>query len=405
MERNMKKRNWLVFQAILMILAVLVFASVFSCKKDDDGPKVGNVVGTFTGTDTNGKVCTLQINDDDTYEFFIDGTSVSTGTAAKNGDTYTLTANGGGEPFTVTVKEDKITEIKGAINPDDGSKPIPAPEMPPPYTAVAGKWNWFASDDSKLNGPDVPPANVNPQTIFEPGGVSKITNAVPIEGEDGSTPFVYPEGTVKDNDDNTITVPVFNFTGNTKVDPNKGTGNSAKKNFGAGWPLVGWEAQPADEETAALLKTAYGYSFWVRLNSSLTNTTKANDWAFLTAIVTDFTPEKGYEYKHWFGNKPGDSGGSKINNFTKDLNAGTWYKITVIMDASGRNIEEDKWLFQWPPSPDPKKPFNQSAAEKIQWQIPLQHNGGAQRNGDPYDMISGSFDFNLDFYGLELLTK
>jgi hypothetical protein len=397
MERNMKKRNWLVFQAILMILAVLVFASVFSCKKDDDGPKVGNVVGTFTGTDTNGKVCTLQIKDDDTYEFFIDGNSISTGTLSKNNDTYTLTANGGGEPFTVTVKGNKITGITGIITPDDGTDPITPGEIVE-FKTVAGNWTWALSDDADPN--DYKGAK---QSIFSPGGASRITNAQedPDEtdrfGHPVKRPFTYPEGTVMDIDGNPINVPVFNFTGNTKVLKDNRTANE-----GARFPLVGWEAVP-DEETLALLKTAYGYSFWVRLNSST-----ASNWAFLTAVVTDFEPEEGYEYKHWFGNKPGDSGGSKINNFTSKLQVGTWYQIKVIMNKDAFNMDEDGWLYKYPPTPDPKKPFNQAAAEKIQWQIPLQHQDGASvkdRGKDPYDMITGSYAFNVDFYGLELLNE
>jgi len=370
----------------------MVFVTVFSCGDGDKGPSIT----TYTGKDTAGAEYKLVVTDD-TYLLVIGDKEISTGKVSKSGDTLTLTPNGGdGTPFKVTVSGNSITGFEGEITDDNGTK-IPSPEILPPFTAVAGNWNWFTSDDSKTN------EYLDVQTTFPPGGVSRITNAVDVtgpDGEPGKGPFTYTTP-VTDNDGKTITVPVYNFTGNTKVDPNK---NSAQK-FGAGWPLVGWEAQPADEETKALLKTAYGYSFWVRLNSSLTNNKDANNWAFLTAVVTDFPIEKGYEYKHWFGNKAGDSGGSKVNNLTKGLEAGTWYKITVIMNKDGFNMDEDKWLYQWPPNPDPKKPFNQAAAEKIQWQIPLQHNGGAQRNGDPYDQVTGTYDFNLDFYGLELLIK
>ena len=403
----MKKKNWFVFPALLLILAGLVFASVFSCKDKDDGPKVGNVIGTFTGTDTNGKVCTLQIKDDDTYEFFIDENSISTGTAAKDGDTYTLTANGGGDPFTVTVKEGKITEIKGAITPDDGSKPIAPPVIPPPFNAVAGVWVWSLSDDADPN------THINPQTIFAPGGASRVDNAVedPVEqdryGNPVKRPYEYTAGTVKDNDGNTINLPVYNFKGNTKVSKDNRTANE-----GARFPMVGWEAVP-DEATLAQLKTAYGYTFWVRLNSAT-----GDSWAFLTAIVTDYVPEKGYEYKHWFGNKPGDSGGSKTPDYTGKLELGKWYQITVVTDKSSPafNMEQAKWMIQYYPNaddPDNKiardKPYDQSKAEKLQWQIPLQHQktgtGEAERTSKPYDVIKGSYDFDLDFYGLELLIK
>jgi len=382
----------MVFPVVLMILAGLVFGAFFSCDNDK-----GPTTTVYTGDSPDGKVKVTVIGD--TYVLMIGDEEISTGKVSKSGDTLTLTPNGeGGHDFTVTVDGNFITKIEGDITPDDGGKPIAPPEIFPPFTPVAGNWNWFTSDDSKTN------EYLDVQTIFPPGGVSEITNAKDVTGPDGVAgkgPYVYPAGEAKDNDGKAINATVFNFTGNTKVDPAK---NNQQK-YGAGWPLVGWEAQPADNETAALLKTAYGYSFWVRLNSSKTNDKTDNEWAYLTAVITDFPLEKGYEYKHWFGNKAGDSGGSKVNNWTSNLQAGTWYKITVIMDKNGFNMEEDKWLFQWPPNPDPKKPFNQSAAEKIQWQIPLQHNGGAQRNGDPYDQVTGTHDFNLDFYGLELLKK
>jgi hypothetical protein len=210
-------------------------------------------------------------------------------------------------------------------------------------------------------------------------------------------PFEYPAGTVKDNDGNTINATVYKITGNTKV-----TRDNRPATEGAGWPMVGWEAVP-DEETLALLKTAYGYSFWVRLNSST-----ASNWSFLTAVVTDFSLEEGHEYKHYFGNQPGDSGGkSSINNFTKDLALGLWYKITVVMDqGSSFNMYQDKWIYQYDSGANFRGDFHQAEAKKIQWQIPLQHQVGAsvrQRSGEPYDIDRGSFDFDLDFYGLEIL--
>lgn len=385
------------------VLCVALLFAVFSC--GDDGPSVS----TYTGKDASGKEYKLIVTGGN-YELLINGEPISTGKVSKSEDTLTLTPNGGDNAtFKVTVMGKDITKIEGDITDDNGEKVKPG-NILPPFTSVAGNWNWYTGDDSKVNGPTVPPAYVDPQTIFAPGGVSRITNARDITGPDGvagQAPFIYPEGTVKDNDGNAITVPVYNFTGNTKVDPNKPTGTGTTgSTYGAGWPLVGWEAQPADEDTLAKLKIAYGYSFWVRLNSSKTNDTKENDWAFLTAVVTDFSPEKGHEYKHWFGNKPGDSGGSgKINNYTSKLEAGTWYKITVIMNQSGFNMYQDKWIWIYDSGINFRGDFHQDKASKIQWQIPLQHNGGSQRNGDPYDQVKGTYDFNLDFYGLELLIK
>jgi hypothetical protein len=388
-------------KTMFAVLCVALLFAVFSC--GDDGPSVS----TYTGKDSNGKEYKLIVTGGD-YELLIGGESISTGKVSKSDNILTLTPNGGNNtPFKVTVMGKDITQIEGDITDDNGNTVKPG-NILPPFTPVAGNWNWFTSDDSNVNGPTVGPAYVDPQTTFPPGGVSKITNAVDVTGLDGipgKGPYTYPAGEAKDNEGKAIDATVFNFTGNTKVDPEK----NSKKDYGAGWPLVGWEAQPADEETAALLKTAYGYSFWVRLNSSSTNndSKKDNDWAYLTAVVTDFLPERGHEYKHWFGNKPGDSGGNgKINNYTSKLQAGTWYKITVIMSqGSGFNLYQDKWIWLYPSGENFRGDFNQSAASKIQWQIPLQHNGGSQRGGEPYDQISGTHDFNLDFYGLELLIK
>jgi hypothetical protein len=221
---------------------------------------------------------------------------------------------------------------------------------------------------------------------------------IPETEQQNYKPYEYPESErPKDKDGNPITVPVYNFTGFTKVSsPNRA------QESGAQFPQVGWEAVP-DADTLAKLKTAHGYQFWVKLNSST-----ASNWSFLTAVVTDFAPEKGYEYKHWFGNQPGDSGGkTTVDNFTDSLTLNQWYQIRVIMNSTGFNMDEDKWLYLYPPNPDPKKPFNQSAAEKIQWQIPLQHQVGAgvtARSGGAYDITNGDYSFNLDFYGFELIS-
>jgi hypothetical protein len=201
-----------------------------------------------------------------------------------------------------------------------------------------------------------------------------------------------------DNEGKAIEGPVFNFKGNTKV-----TSEGRPANQGAGWPQVGWEAVP-DAATLELLKTVYGYSFWVRLNSAT-----ANNWAFASAVVTDdVLPEEGHEYKHWFGNQAGASGGkSSINNFTSKLAVGTWHKITVVMDQkSGFNMYQDKWIWQYDSGAAFRGDFHQNKAQKIQWGIPLQHQIGAgvrERSGDPYDITNGSYNFDVDFYGLELL--
>lgn len=383
------KKNWIVFPIILLIVIGTAF---FSCGEEDSGPKVE----TYTSKDEANIEYILKITDGAKYELKIDGESVSTGTVSKEGDTFTLIPNGDPEAkFTVTISGNKITKIEGNITPDDGSKPITPGEMVEPKP-VAGVWTWALSDDSNPNG-----SYMNPQTIFAPGGASRFFNAVedPDETDRFDKPVQRPSEyttEVLDNDGNPIEGKVYSLKGVTKV-----SAENRPYNSGAQFPLVGWEAVP-DDDTLDLLKTAYGYSFWIRLNSAT-----ANKWAFLTAVVTDFAEEKGYEYKHYFGNQPGDS---RSKNLTKNLELGKWQKITVVMKmGSGFNMDQDGWIYQYPPSPRPPNVFNQNNAEKIQWQIPLQHNGGKSRPWTTTeiwsDMISGEYDFDLDFYGLELLVE
>jgi len=269
-------------------------------------------------------------------------------------------------------------------------------EETPVTEEKSGGWTWALSDDANTNE-----QKGAKQSVFPPGGDSRITNAVedPVEkdpkGNPVKRPFVYPDGEAKDDDGNPIKEKVFNFKGNTKViKDNRGP------NEGARFPMVGWEAVP-DEETLELLKTAYSYSFYVRLNSAT-----ANKWAYCTAVVTDFAPEEGYEYKHWFGNDVGASDGSPNENLTPKLKLNEWNKITVVMDKNNANfnMDQDGYIYQY--NPELKGPFNQDKAQKIQWQIQLQHQksgtGVADRGATPYDIIKGSYDFDVDFYGLTL---
>jgi hypothetical protein len=286
---------------------------------------------------------------------------------------------------------------------DTGEK---TPPPPPPgeeegeLVTVAGSWDWATSDDSQLNG--ATNGGYGDQSVFAPGGASKIENAVDDpEGEEDrygnvvKRPFLKTDAL--DNDGVPITVPVYNFTGVTKV-----SSNNRAATEGARFPLVGWEAIPADDETLENLQKAYGYSFWVRLNSSTSTLASfglTDNWAYLTAIVTDMPMEQGHEYVHYFGSKPGDSVDNV--NYTQ-LAAGTWHKITVVMDINSEecNITQPKWIHLYNTSF--LKDFHQDVASKIQWQIQLQHNGGTARSRDPYDITNGEYSFDLDFYGLEL---
>jgi hypothetical protein len=281
------------------------------------------------------------------------------------------------------------------------STPIPPPNDgdDSELTSVAGSWTWATSDDSQLNGADH--HGYGDQSVFEPGGSSRITNAVDDpEGELDRHDEVVKRPFVKtdalDNDGQPITLPVFNFTGVTKVSSPNRTANS-----GARFPLVGWEAIPDDDETLENLQKAYGYSFWVRLNSS-TGFSGNDHWAHQTSIVTDFPPEQGHEYVHYYGDRAGDSVAG-VNH--TQLTTGTWHKVTVVMDIDSDdcNITQPSWIHQW--NNEFLGDFNQDTASKIQWQIQLQHNGGSARGGSPYDITTGEYTFDLDFYGLELYLK
>jgi hypothetical protein len=401
------KKNWIVFPVVLLILAGIACFAVLSCG-GDSGPSIE----TYTGKGEQGTEYKLVVTDNKTYELFINDESISTGKVSKSGDVFTLTPDADGEPFYVTVSGNKITKIEGVITPNNGGDPIIPENIK--SDGVAGVWTWALSDDSQPN------PHITPQTVFAPGGASRFTTGKYTEdstekdryGDPVKRPFAYPAGTVKDDDGNTIDATVFNFKGKTEVSTANRPADS-----GAGFPLLGWEAVP-DTETLELLKTAYGYSFWVRLNSvTASNAQNKDKWAFVTSIVTDYEEEKGYEHKHWYGNLPGDSGGTtKINNYTKDLKLGVWYQIIVVInkDSDGFNINQDKWMHQYiPANPTTPKdiadkaafdhPYDQSMAEKLQWQVQLQHNGGTARVGTPYDIVNGSYDFDLDFYGLELM--
>jgi len=402
-------RNRRFFPVVLMILAGLAFAAVFSC--NNGGGSVSSE--TFTGTDTDGKKYELIVTGTN-YEFKIEGKLISTGKVTKNSDLWTLMPYGvegdESDDFDVTIDGEYIAGIGGLItnNVTGGAKITPGEIVPPNGSGEPeeeGPWIWYAMDDS------VPNDYLDVQTVFAPGGASRITNAKKVtnpDGTKGQKPFKYPEGTVMDNDGKPITETVYNFTGNTKVSKdNRGANECAR------FPMVGWGAKPNPDfedfpATLNDLRSAKGYSFWVRLNSST-----ASNWVFLSAVDSAFdtqTPndkEKGYEYSHWFGNQKGGSADGWTGttpNFTGGLELGKWHKITVIMSATGRNIEQAHWIWQY--NNEYKRVFNQNKAEQIQWQIPLQYQVGAgvsDRGATPYDIVKGSYDFNLDFYGFELI--
>ena len=310
------------------------------------------------------------------------------------------------------------TNDDGNIIDDDGEEVLdPDTEEPltpptPPETAgrwVAGTWDWSTSDDSKPNETvqlalPKPPYKIaktsHPFPKSNWGGVSTISGVADPE----NAQIMRPETKTVTGPDGTD-VTAFNFTGTVKVSKdNRGA------NEGSRFPLVGWEAVP-DEETLADLKDARAYSFWVRVNSaevkSNATATPRNAWVFKTAVCAEgFANEQGHEFKHYFGNYlpiAATSFGGSTQSMTDDLDIGEWHKITVVIDPKNKdyNLDQDNYIHQY--NTEFEADFDKSTVTKLQWQIALQDQRGiAQRSGDPYDMPNGYFDYDLDFYGLEL---
>jgi len=483
------KRNRRFFSVVLAILAGLVLAAVFSC--GDTGGGVKSVPppepDVYSGTDLDGVEYVLNVIGID-YEFFMGGKLINKGTLSKNGPIWTLMPNGAEgsaiADFDVTIDEDGITIIDigesaggGIYTMGYGTEKIKPGLMHPPEKP---EWIWYVSDDYELNAYLSTPeytsvTKASHQTVFPPGGVSiinymhkkdsngewemeddKVTKSKkPVEygGTDTytkarPTATPYTEGAYtgekpKGKDGKEVEGPIFHIKGNVKV-----LKEDRKADEGAHYPMVGWGAIPWNKMAKELIKKAYGYTFYVKLNSSKgkDGADTGNAWSFVTAVLTDMPKEVGWEYKHWFGGSPennwkggssDDYAGKTVNgkegapnanvkaNWTSGLAAGRWHKITVVMDQSqsGFNMAQDHYVYQW--NQERIRPYNQKAAWQIQWQIPLQHQhpmpgsgtkansvtdtknagpaGVTERGDSPYDIPNGSYDFDLDFCGFELL--
>ena len=295
---------------------------------------------------------------------------------------------------------------------NDGPKPGPGPGTDPETgEAFEGVWDWSTSDDSKANQqaslalpkPPYKTAKTThsfPQSNF--GGASTISGT-----EDTSeSPSVFrPITKTVDGPDGTE-VEAFNFTGTVKVSKDNRTANE-----GSRFPLVGWEAVPDDEDTLTALRSAIAYSFWVRVNSAAVKANASanpvNNWVFKTAVGAEgFANEQGHEFKHYFGNYQPTAAtpyGGTHEYMTDDLEIGEWHKIVVVLDPESDefNLNQDNYIHQY--NNEFLATFDPATATKLQWQIALQDQRGInQRNGDPYDMPNGYFDYDVDFYGLEL---
>ena len=294
---------------------------------------------------------------------------------------------------------------------------------------MVGVWDWTVSDDKKPNTTVNIPLNKPPYTQVEKGnagstsawdasfvtpgaefkqnnygGVSTI-NGTPDTAKDG-TAVVRPEKVTVPGPDGKE-VSAFSFKGLVKV---SSEGRAATE--GACFPMVGWEAVP-DDATLADLRKATAYSFYVKVNSAVvkrsTTATPSNKWLFKTAICAEgFALEQGHEFKHYFGNASApkalaDGADLSKARYTKNLALETWNKVTVYMDATDTkyNIDQDGHIHQW--NRQYKADFIPTTLTKLQWQISLQDQEGiTDRNSGDYDIVNGSFEYDVLFYGLEL---
>ena len=276
---------------------------------------------------------------------------------------------------------------------------------------IAGVWDWSTANDStpnatvslELKKPPYQTATASeefPQNNF--GGVSTISGT-----QDTVDPTIMRPAETKVTGPAGTEVTAFNFTGIVKV-----INDDREPTEGASYPQVGWEAVP-DADTLAKLRGAWAYSFYIKVNTgSIKRNSSANaadKWIFKTVVCAeDFAKEQGHEYKHYFGNAAApkaltDAGSQPRAHYTKDLALGEWHKIVVVIDSTnaGYNIDQDAHIYQW--NPKFKADFNLATATKLQWQIALQDQDGiSDRGSDPYDIPNGIFDYNVDFYGLEL---
>ena len=286
---------------------------------------------------------------------------------------------------------------------------------------IAGVWDWSTSDDSKANQTVT---LVLPKPPYTQAGTG-------WQATYGTTGKVFPQGQfgdgastisgVEDTEDPAIMRPLtktvtgpdgaevtaFSFTGTVKVSKDNRTANE-----GSRFPLVGWEAVP-DEDTLTALRSAYAYSFWVRVNSTTIKATananpRNNEWVFKTAVGAEgFANEQGHEFKHYFGNYEANAasnfGPKATKSMTDDLAIGEWHKIIVYLNPTDEryNLDQDRYIHEY--NTEYEAAFDPATITKLQWQIALQDQRGiTQRGGDPYDMPNGYFDYDVEFYGLEL---
>jgi len=274
----------------------------------------------------------------------------------------------------------------------------------------AAAWDWSTSDDSKPNSTvtiSLPsPPYVTPGDKNFPQGSWAGTSTISGEADADDPSIMRPkEVTVTGPDGSEVTA--FSFTGIVQVSKDQRTANE-----GARFPLVGWEAVP-NAKMLAELRSAYAYSFYVKVNSAVVKSTPtanpSNTWVFKTAVCAEgFANEQGHEYKHHFGNyeptAASNFGSRAVTSMTNDLAIGEWHKITVYLNPEDErfNLDQDNYIHQW--NTEFEADFDPATVTKLQWQIALQDQRSIPaRSSDPYDITRGEITYDLEFYGLELL--
>ncbi|MDR1047929.1 MAG: hypothetical protein LBL64_09140 [Treponema sp.] len=121
--------------------AVLLLAVMFAAGGCDNGTTSDPTV-TYTGI-AGSSTYTLIITNDTTFVLTVDG-KTSSGSAVKNGETYTLTPAGVTVTFTVTVSGDNIRAMSGTITFSDKTTAAAPAILTPPTTGgsaeIVGKW-------------------------------------------------------------------------------------------------------------------------------------------------------------------------------------------------------------------------------------------------------------------------
>ena len=255
---------------------------------------------------------------------------------------------------------------------------------------VPGNWIWSIIDDEATNK-------------WAPG-ISEINfelDEVEIDestGEKLRVPATADMIEIDELDDDGNPIKAYKFKGTTKQ---KDGVTQFTFQDGAGWPFAGWMVRPKDKATQDMLRVkGFAYSFYIRVNN--TNPT----FTYQTSVDNSmYQKDEGHEPLFWFGSKKSKDE-TKGNSVT--METGEWKKITVVFDPAhpDYNMDYAKWLYNYGPNSgdDPTNmTFDCSKADSIKWQIQLQHNGGTEgAAGVQYSITSGSHDFDVDFYGLEM---